>query len=116
MARVKWNSSGAINIVTRSVRRGITETMREVKEKAVEDAPLDTGALKESVRINYNKNSISISFNTPYAAVQHERLDFNHPKGGKAKYLEDAFNDVVPGAIKPGGRIQQQVNKDLRRG
>ena len=23
-----------------------------------------------------------------YAAVQHERLDFNHPNGGQAKYLE----------------------------
>jgi hypothetical protein len=30
-----------------------------------------------------------VGFNTPYALAQHERLDFNHPKGGKAKYLED---------------------------
>jgi hypothetical protein len=28
-------------------------------------------------------------FNTPYALAQHERLDYRHPKGGKAKYLED---------------------------
>jgi len=30
-----------------------------------------------------------VGFNTPYALVQHERLDFHHPRGGKAKYLED---------------------------
>lgn len=29
-----------------------------------------------------------ISFNTVYAEVQHERTDYEHPKGGKAKYLE----------------------------
>ena len=30
-----------------------------------------------------------VGFNMPYALAQHERLDYNHPKGGKAKYLED---------------------------
>ena len=30
-----------------------------------------------------------VGFNEPYALVQHERLDYKHPKGGKAKYLED---------------------------
>ena len=34
-----------------------------------------------------------VGFNTPYALAQHERLDFNHPKGGKAKYLEDNLKD-----------------------
>lgn len=32
-----------------------------------------------------------ISFNTPYAAYQHERLDLEHPRGGEAKYLEHAL-------------------------
>lgn len=26
-----------------------------------------------------------------YAQIQHERLDFNHPRGGQAKYLEEPF-------------------------
>jgi hypothetical protein len=34
-----------------------------------------------------------VGFNTPYALAQHERLDFNHPKGGKAKYLEDNLTE-----------------------
>lgn len=28
-----------------------------------------------------------------YAAVQHERLDYNHPRGGQAKYLEQPLYD-----------------------
>ena len=34
-----------------------------------------------------------VGFNTPYALVQHERLDFHHPKGGKAKYLESNLTE-----------------------
>lgn len=29
-----------------------------------------------------------VSYNEKYAAVQHERVDFRHPLGGEAKYLE----------------------------
>lgn len=34
-----------------------------------------------------------LSFNTVYAARQHEELDWNHPKGGEAKYLQKAIQD-----------------------
>jgi hypothetical protein len=32
--------------------------------------------------------SAAVIFNTVYAAAQHERNDYAHPKGGEAKYLE----------------------------
>lgn len=32
--------------------------------------------------------SAVVAFNTTYAAFQHERTDFAHPKGGEAKFLE----------------------------
>lgn len=37
-----------------------------------------------------------ISFNTPYAAVQHERTDYEHPRGGNAKYLEGPLKRYAP--------------------
>lgn len=37
-----------------------------------------------------------ISFNTPYAAYQHERTDLEHPRGGKAKYLEGPLTEHAP--------------------
>jgi len=48
-----------------------------------------------------------VGFNTPYALVQHERLDFNHPKGGKAKYLEDNLKEQAD-------RYQGNLNDHLR--
>lgn len=34
-----------------------------------------------------------ITFNTIYAARQHEELDWKHPKGGEAKYLQKAIQE-----------------------
>ena len=48
-----------------------------------------------------------VGFNTPYALVQHERLDFNHPKGGKAKYLEDNLTQQAD-------RYQDNLSDHLR--
>ena len=32
-----------------------------------------------------------ISYNAPYAADQHEHTEYDHPKGGQAKYLESVL-------------------------
>ena len=48
-----------------------------------------------------------VGFNTPYALTQHERLDFNHPKGGKAKYLEDNLTQQAD-------RYQDNLSDHLR--
>ncbi len=39
-----------------------------------------------------------------YAVVQHERTDFLHPRGGKAKYLEDPLMASVRGMEQRLGR------------
>jgi hypothetical protein len=52
-----------------------------------------------------------VSFNTPYALEQHERLDFNHPKGGKAKYLEDPLKE---NADRYAGHIADRIGEALR--
>ena len=33
-----------------------------------------------------------VSYNEPYALIQHERLDFHHEQG-QAKYLENPLNE-----------------------
>jgi len=41
-----------------------------------------------------------VVFNTPYATLQHEELEFEHPKGGEAKYLENILKEKSPEYIK----------------
>lgn len=55
--------------------------------------PIDTGQLRDSGFISNpfqtpNGWEVAIGFAEPYALIQHERLDYNHPHG-QAKYLEE---------------------------
>lgn len=84
--------------------------------RAVERAPVETGDLRGSGYILVNGilvahgnedgsiavlsdltvpardiNLIEIGFTSPYAFVQHEHVEFNHPRGGQAKFLESVI-------------------------
>jgi hypothetical protein len=55
----------------------------------------EPGELKESARIvdELEKNQrVGIAFDTPYAALQHEHMDWHH-EVGEPKYLENAVNE-----------------------
>ena len=113
MARIRFNTTGAIRIVTRSTREGIEDIMKEVLKQSNADVPILTTDLRSTGKLNHHNKSITITYETPYAAIQHENLSYNHPRGGKAKYLEDAFNTIVPGAVPPGGKLDRKVKGDL---
>ena len=60
-----------------------------------DQVPLDQGPLKNScyVDVSDDGSSGTVSYDTPYAVVQHENTQFQHQRGRKAKYLEDPAND-----------------------
>lgn len=53
------------------------------------------GELRESakVELEHDENRVALSFDTVYAAIQHERLDWEHPNG-QAKYLETSMTET----------------------
>lgn len=56
-------------------------------------APVEEGTLRASgdVEVEHGVGGMTVatvSFASIYAAAQHEGLDFEHPKGGQAKFLE----------------------------
>lgn len=102
--------------------RAMIENAEDLVGRAQRDAPVDEGTLRASGTTEVyvggklvarggaeeatgaqtmipeavgGRDSIVavVGFNTPYALEQHERLDYNHPKGGKAKYLEDNLKE-----------------------
>ena len=50
------------------------------------------------------KPIVTIGFGVPYAAAQHERDDFDHPKGGRSKYLQAAVQDAAD-------RLPEEIRK-----
>lgn len=73
----------------------------DLEGRAERDAPIKEGTLRGSASSSVEKRAgggvrAVVSFSTPYAAVQHERRDFEHPRGGKAGYLGDNLKAMAP--------------------
>ena len=74
----------------------------KIKGEAVNRAPLDTGALRNSATVTKIENGAEISFNTPYALVMHEKEYTPSHTGTGPNYLrgplleeEDKFLEDV---------------------
>lgn len=85
-----------IDALRRTQRRLVIGAVERIGEdllgKAQRDAPVEEGTLRASGELDIDQDGdgvwAEVSFNTIYAARQHEELDYAHPKGGRAKYLE----------------------------
>ena len=75
------------------------QSAQDVANEADELVPVDEGILRATQDVKHkgmftNRPNVTISYggpSAPYALVQHERTDLNHPGGGQAKYLEEPF-------------------------
>lgn len=106
------------------IRKAMTSALYtagiDVQNRAKELVPVDTGNLKSTAETTVPKSAasdrvrIEVSFGGPtkasakganYALVQHERLDFAHPGGGQAKYLEQPFVEEI--STWPAGLVRR---------
>ena len=102
--------------------RGINKWARAVLRRAIVNAPmgppvrrangqfapripselgeLHPGHLKRSGKLTkeatFADPHAEVAFTAVYAAAQHENIDWNHPQGGFAKYLQRAFVELLP--------------------
>jgi len=79
--------------------------------KAINLAPVDLGDLRGSGHVAYIGDfDANIGFNEPYAIKQHEHTEYNHPKGGQAKYLEQPFRENIDKYIKYIAKEIENIN------
>jgi hypothetical protein len=86
-----WQGPRVTRAVARGAARGVNLALERLRALSVPLAPLDTGALRNSASIRDATDATAegfLVFDTPYAAVQHERLDYAHDDG-QAKYVEE---------------------------
>ena len=91
---VKWYGAKASAAEKRGAARGLYLWAEHVLEEAVRVVPLQEGTLMRSGVASSDPGALraAVSFDTIYAVYQHEGLDFNHPRGRQAKYLESPLN------------------------
>lgn len=118
MATIRWYGDRAKSVARAAATRAVGVCASDLQGASSAQAPIRTGDLRANCSVSAVKQdagavSITVGYDLPYAIVQHERLDFRHPMGGKAKYLEDPFNqnkakyeryirNAVLGALRKG--------------
>ena len=92
---------------------GLANALLYIATESQQRAPVDTGDLRGSVEVKIDGEQYAhgeksggvtitstlpdtatkgeVSYNTKYAANQHEHTEYDHPKGGQAKYLESVL-------------------------
>lgn len=79
-------------VIRSAVTDGLGKALQHILDVSNENAPEDQRDLKDSGKVDQDGFAGDITYDAEYAVAQHERLDFHHPNGGSAKYLESAMN------------------------
>lgn len=112
----KFNANLAKEIILESGKQAIDLVLLDLQNKSVNSAPVDTGDLRASIvpdadfKETPTTASKTLGTDLSYALKQHEDLNFKHPKGGEAKYLEKPFDD---NAQKYVNFIKQKITDAL---
>lgn len=94
----RWTPAGnPEHVISDAAQRGVGLASEHILGEARKIVPHETGVLERSGRADTARNRGglargSVSFDTPYAAKQHENMHYRHKKGRKAKYLEGPLN------------------------
>ena len=100
MAELKWRGDKAQSVTREAAIRALGVCGSDLQRKSAEQAPIETGDLRANCSVSPvqqegEKAYVTVGYNLVYARVQHEGLGFNHPRGGKAKFLEDPYKENV---------------------
>lgn len=112
-AQVTWRGQKA----TATARVGAAAGLRTATEhwltESRAEVPIEEGTLERSGVATVDDRTLTgaVSFDTEYAVPQHERLDYRHDEGRKAKYVEDPGNRES-GAMRD--LIAAQIRRTLR--
>ncbi len=92
------------NRFMRATERAVYDQLAKVAARSTELVPVDTGDLRDSIRVSVTKASRAsssvrgeISYNTDYAESVHERVEVPH-RTGQAKFLETAWVEEMGAA------------------
>lgn len=94
MAGIKWQVNPR-TLYDKRFKQGVIMMMSDVERKAMARAPVLTGALRNSARLQASDKSVAVIFGStrvPYAYIRHE---VNHKHPSTVQYLAKAAQEVA---------------------
>ena len=86
----EWNGDIVKALLAANAPEALNHGAELLRGDSVPLAPIDRGPLRGSAQVtpaSAGNLTSHVSYDTPYAARQHEELDYHHDEG-QAKYLE----------------------------
>lgn len=109
----RLNLSGLV-VAAERMQQGAEKAVQEAAEFLLTEAnktvPHDEGTLERSGSVSGDGLTAAVSYDTPYAARQHEDIAFHHPGKGEAKWLE---NTLTSEADTVGRVVQTAMRREL---
>lgn len=89
--RLTWRGEQVKNTHKRGAADGARLAGEHLLAVSRRQVPKDEGTLERSGRVDSNGSEarVGISYDTPYARIQHENTSFRHPGGRKSHYISD---------------------------
>lgn len=91
----QWNGDIVTAMINANAPEALNYGAELLRGDSVPLAPVDRGPLRGSAQVTPASSSsltAYVSYDTPYAARQHEELDWHHDDG-QAKYLEGPLTE-----------------------
>lgn len=79
-------------LVSESITVGLRNLGKDVERRAIILAPIDSGDLRQSSKTQVKNDSVSVSFNVPYARLRHYQNNL-HPS--TRYYLNNALKSIT---------------------
>lgn len=95
--KLNWYGAQVNATAKAAAKRGLRKCAADLQQKSAAEAPIHLGDLRANCSVTPFRETpkgiaLRVGYDLPYAVKQHEHIEYRHPMGGKAKYLEDPFN------------------------
>jgi hypothetical protein len=103
----------ALRTIEKLAMDALHDYAENIAETSARIAPIEEGTLIRSAQVSRDDRAglVAISYDTPYAVVQHEDTQLRHDDGRRAKFLEDP---VMAAADWLGPFVANHVRKATR--
>ena len=97
LQEVEARIAAALRDIEGATKESIRDSAMDLWSKSADLVPVLDGHLKGSGKAEPKEDGYvwEVSYGTEYAHYQHEGLDFRHPQGGQAKFLQQPFEENV---------------------
>lgn len=83
-----------LSLVEQAAMEGMKEAGKQVLKRSRELSPTITGASDKSGFVATDDLTVQVGFSSLVSLLQHEHIEWQHPGGGQAKFLEAAADEV----------------------